>query len=211
MGNYKYVSKNEVRPYEELFEEVFRKIQKELKKKNGLTFSFALVGSAKRNLVVRHHNKGFDCDYQLYLQKNKQELSAEEIKKLLIKKFDEKMPIKFDYCEDSTSSITIKKEITKQSRIEFSYDIVIMDLYEDASYILRKNGSGQYVWNQLPDFTSFEDDYSQIDGADMWENLRQCYYDKKIAKNNGSPKYKDKKSFQLLHQAVKETLQKFHI
>ena len=209
MENYEYVSKNEVRPYEELFEEVFREIQKELKKKNGLTFSFALVGSAKRNLVVRHHNKGFDCDYQLYLQRNKQELSAEEIKKLLIKKFDEKMPNEFDYCEDSTSSITIKKKITKQSKIEFSYDIVIMDLYEDASYILRKNGSGQYVWNQLPDFTSFEDDYRQIEGADMWENLRQCYYDKRIAKNNGSPKYKDKKSFQLLHQAVKETLSRF--
>ena len=209
MENYEYVSKNEVRPYEELFEEVFREIQKELKKKNGLTFSFALVGSAKRNLVVRHHNKGFDCDYQLYLQRNKQELSAEEIKKLLIKKFDEKMPNEFDYCEDSTSSITIKKKITKQSKIEFSYDIIIMDLYKDASYILRKNGSGQYVWNQLPDFTSFEDDYRQIGGADMWEDLRQCYYDKKIAKNNGSPKYKDKKSFQLLHQAVKETLSRF--
>ena len=209
MEIYEYVSKDEVRPYEELFEEVFRKIQKELKKKNGLTFSFALVGSAKRNLVVRHHNKGFDCDYQLYLQRNKQELSAEKIKKLLIKKFDEKMPSEFDYCEDSTSSITIKKKITQQSKIEFSYDIVIMDLYEDASYILRKNGSGQYVWNQLPDFTSFEDDYRQIEGADMWENLRQCYYDKRIAKNNGSPKYKDKKSFQLLHQAVKETLSRF--
>ena len=209
MGNYEYVSKDEVRPYEELFEEVFREIQKELKKKNGLTFSFALVGSAKRNLVVRHHNKGFDCDYQLYLQRNKQELSAEKIKKLLIKKFDEKMPSEFDYCEDSTSSITIKKKITQQSKIEFSYDIVIMDLYEDASYILRKNGSGQYVWNQLPDFTSFEDDYRQIEGADMWEDLRQCYYDKRIAKNNGSPKYKDKKSFQLLHQAVKETLSRF--
>ena len=209
MENYEYVSKNEVRPYEELFEEVFREIQKELKKKNGLTFSFALVGSAKRNLVVRHHNKGFDCDYQLYLQRNKQELSAEKIKKLLIKKFDEKMPSEFDYCEDSTSSITIKKKIIKQSRIEFSYDIVIMDLYEDASYILRKNGSGQYVWNQLPDFTSFEDDYRQIEGADMWEDLRQCYYDQRIAKSNGSPKYKDKKSFQLLHQAVKETLSRF--
>ena len=209
MGNYEYVSKDEVRPYEELFEEVFREIQKELKKKNGLTFSFALVGSAKRNLVVRHHNKGFDCDYQLYLQRNKQKLSAEKIKKLLIKKFDEKMPSEFDYCEDSTSSITIKKKITKQSKIEFSYDIVIMDLYEDASYILRKNGSGQYVWNQLPDFTSFDDDYSRIKGADMWEDLRQCYYDKKIAKNNGSPKYKDKKSFQLLHQAAKETLSRF--
>ena len=53
------------------------------------------------------------------------------------------MPSEFDYCEDSTSSITIKKKITKQSRIEFSYDIVIMDLCKDVSYILRKNGNGQ--------------------------------------------------------------------
>ena len=209
MANYEYVPKSEVRPYKELFENVFREIQKELKKNNGLTFSFALVGSAKRNLVVRHHNKGFDCDYQLYLQKNKQELSEEEIKKLLMEKFDEKMPNEFDFCEDSTSSITIKEIETNPSSIKFSYDIVIMDLYENASYILRKNGSGQYVWNQLPDFTSFDDDYSRIEGADMWEDLRQCYYDKKIAKNNGSPKYKDKKSFQLLHQAVKETLSRF--
>ena len=97
----------------------------------------------------------------------------------------------------------------EDGRVEFSYDIVIMNLREDASYILRKNGSGQYVWNQLPDFTSFEDDYRQIKGADMWKDLRQCYYDKKIAKNNGSPKYKDIKSFQLLHQAVKETLSRF--
>ena len=43
MEIYEYVSKDEVRPYEELFEEVFRKIQKELKKKNGLTFSFVLI------------------------------------------------------------------------------------------------------------------------------------------------------------------------
>ena len=32
MGNYEYVSKDEVLPYIELFEEVFRKIQKEIKK-----------------------------------------------------------------------------------------------------------------------------------------------------------------------------------
>ena len=32
MGNYEYVPKNEVRPYIELFNDVFRKIQKKLKK-----------------------------------------------------------------------------------------------------------------------------------------------------------------------------------
>ena len=56
-----------------------------------------------------------------------------------------------------------------------------------------------------PRFTSFNEDYSKIEGNDMWKNWRQCYYDKKIAKDNGSQKYKGKN----LHQAVKETLSRF--
>jgi hypothetical protein len=62
----------------------------------------------------------------------------------------------------------------------------------------------------LTDFTSFEDDYSQIEGADMWNDLRERYYKKKMDKINGV-RYHDKKSFQIFHEAVNETLQKFHI
>ena len=122
-----YVSKNEVRPYRTQFHNVFNEVHKECKKQ-GLTFSSPLlVGSAKRNLVVRHHNKGFDCDYQIFLQKNKNNMSAKEIKLLLIKLFDKYMPDDYENCEDSTSAITIKKKSsTKKSSIEFSYDVAII-------------------------------------------------------------------------------------
>ena len=49
MGNYKYVSKNEVRPYIELFEEVFRKIQKEIKKETGFCLEKILSVISDKN------------------------------------------------------------------------------------------------------------------------------------------------------------------
>ena len=64
-----FVTKSELAPYKELFMNVFHEVQKECRKQYGLTFNFNLVGSAKRNMVIRHHNKGFDLDYQLFLQK----------------------------------------------------------------------------------------------------------------------------------------------
>ena len=44
----------------------------------------------------------------------------------------------------------------------------------------------------------------------MWDDLRERYYKKKMDKINGV-RYHDKKSFQIFHEAVNETLQKFHI
>ena len=82
-----YVSKNEIKPYRKQFEEkLLPPIRKECKK-NGLTFEHNLVGSAKNNLVVRHHNKGFDCDYQLTLRKNKKNLDPNTIKDYFSKLF----------------------------------------------------------------------------------------------------------------------------
>ena len=74
-----YVSAGELTPYKTLFDQAFRQAQSEARK-SGLTFEHHLVGSAKRNLVVDHHNKGFDCDYQIYLKKNTQNLSANKSK-----------------------------------------------------------------------------------------------------------------------------------
>lgn len=208
MGNYEYVSKDEVRPYEELFEEVFREIQKELRKKNGLTFSFALVGSAKRRLVIRHHNKGFDCDYQLFVQKNKKNLSPKEIKDLLIKEFDARMPAHgFKTCRNKKKAIEIRKKDSDGDKLIFKYDIVIMK--EDCPYIIHRSENNVYVWNLESDYSTWAEDYGKIKGANMWDDLRNRYYDKKIQKDNGT-NYVDRKSFQILHEAVKETLQEFY-
>ena len=47
MDQKKFVSKDEVKEYTNLFSQVFSKIQEVLRKDKGLTFSYRLVGSAK--------------------------------------------------------------------------------------------------------------------------------------------------------------------
>ena len=61
------------------------------------------------------------------------------------------------------------------------------------------------IWKfeQLPDMKNASEQFRRIKGPEMWQDLRERYYDKKT--NNKS----DKKSFQLLHEAVNETLKKF--
>ena len=65
-----YISKQIIKQTQckQIFDATFRKVQQDAKTE-GLTFSYNLVGSAKRNMILENKNEGFDCDYQLFLQK----------------------------------------------------------------------------------------------------------------------------------------------
>lgn len=199
-----YISKKTIKDSrcKQIFTDTFRKVQKEIKKE-GLTFSFNLVGSAKRNMIVDYPDKPFDCDYQLFLQKNKQNLSAKQIKQKLIDCFNKYLPDNFCYCKDSTTAITTKCG----AKIPFSYDIVIIDANTDIPQIIRRQNQN-YTWNKLPNEKGYPKNLTQIDGPEMWENLRERYLDKKEAQyHNKYPT--QKKSFQILNEAINETLHNF--
>lgn len=207
-----YVSKSEVKPYRDLFEkEIISIIRTECKQK-GLTFVCQLVGSARRNLIVRHHNKGFDCDYQILIKKNVAKLSGKDIKMLLLACFNKYMPDCFDYCEDSTSAITIKQK--HGNKIQFSYDIVIL-LENDKGQIqiLRRVRNGEqynYIWNLLPNSNNLEDKIKLIESTNHYDELCELYYQKKVNKISGS-NYQERKSFQLLNEAANEIIGKYRI
>ena len=194
-----FVTKSELAPYKELFMNVFHEVQKECRKQYGLTFNFNLVGSAKRNMVIRHHNKGFDLDYQLFLQKNKQDLSEKEIKTILIKLFRKYFPQEFNRREDSTSAITIKKVF--KDKIEIGYDIVILKSTGNVCEIIRRKGQ-EYFWNELPDTKNYISNLSKIKGA-LWPTLKNVY-GQKIIQKHYDKSYQDKKSFQILNEAIQE-------
>lgn len=59
--------------------------------------------------------------------------------------------------------------------------------------------------NPLPDMTDANKQFGKIKGAEMWQDLRKRYCEKKAKSTD------DKKSSQLLHEAVNETLQKFGV
>lgn len=201
MMEVQFVTRSELAPYKELFIDVFHDVQRICRKEHGLTFNFNLVGSAKRNMVVRHHNKGFDLDYQLFLQKNSKNLSAKQIKNILMKLFKNYFPLNFKRHEDSTSAITVKKVL--KDKIEIGYDIVILKSVGNICEIIRRQGQ-DYFWNELSDTKNYISNLSKIKSP-LWARLKNIYGQKIVQKHYGQ-KYQDKKSFQILNEAINEVL-----
>ena len=199
-----YVSKDEIKQYKDLFDNIIFKIRKDIKRE-GITFTHNLVGSGKRNLIVRHPTKGCDLDYQILLQKNSKALSPKDIKDRFRILFNKYKPSGYSDCEDSTSALTMKRKDTKLSKIVFSYDIVILR-DRDCLEIIRRSAPNEYVWNKLKMMNGFNMRLKQICSSQMWNELRNRYYKKKIKQMNGET---DKKSFQLLNEAVNEVLNYF--
>ena len=202
-----YISKQTIKQTQckQIFNDVFRKVQKDAKT-DGLTFSYNLVGSAKRNMILENKNEGFDCDYQLFLQKNKKRLSPSQIKKLLIKLFDKYLPNDFSYCEDSTTAITSKRKDIN-GKILFRYDIVILDCIQQTPSIIKRNNSG-HTWCPLPQERNYPANLEEIEGSEKWNDLRELYREKKDIQfhNKG---YQGRKSFQILNEAINEILQQY--
>ena len=201
-----YISKKAIKESKckQIFTNVIHKVQKDIRNE-GVTFSYNLVGSAKRNMIIAYPNKPFDCDYQIFLQKNKKQLSPKLIKEKLIASFNENLPQGFKSCENSTTAITIKK-VDTDSKIAFSYDIVIIDANSNPPLIIRRN-ENIYTWNELPDMRDYATNLSKIKGAEMWKILREHYLQKREAQSHG--KYPTKKSFQIFNEALVETLSIF--
>lgn len=198
----KYVNKNEVKPYKLFFYKLMKKVRPELKT-HGIKYSYNLVGSAKRNLVVRHHNKGFDCDYQIFITKNKNNLKERELKDLIIRIINKYLDnTDFSKCENKTTAITIKKKDYDKSKIIFSYDIVIMKIVDGVTYVIKENDEDKhtYHWAMLKDMSGFNENYKKITGSKMWNDLRNEYYILKTDLND------DRKSFQKLNEAVNRVL-----
>ena len=200
-----YVSKKEVKPWRAMFHRWMKNIRTKVKEK-GITFTYRLVGSAKRNLVIRHHNKGFDCDYQIFIQRNNNSLSPKEIKLLFKSVIDEVCVADgFEPCENSTSSLTIKMVNKSQSKVRVGYDVVILQETDEGLKILRCQNKGKkkelFVFELLPDMTNMSAKLAKIKGKKQCDKLRERYYNKKTNYNG------EKKSFQLLNEAINEVLQ----
>jgi hypothetical protein len=202
-----YISKQTIKQTQckQIFDKAFKQVQKEARSE-GLTFSCNLVGSAKRNMILENKNEGFDCDYQLFLQKNKKGLPPSQVKELLIKLFDKYLPSDFSYCEDSTTAITTKKK-NRDGTILFGYDIVILDCNQETPSIIKRNNGG-HTWCQLSKERNYPSNLAEIEGPEMWNELRERYREKKDMQfhNKG---YQGRKSFQILNEAINEILQQY--
>lgn len=214
------VNKEDVSEAREVFENWISKVRKVLKKDYKIHFACDIIGSGKRKLVIRQCNRNgfFDLDYQITLTRLPKELAeninnkAKDVKNIFRKTFDDNKPSDFTFCEDSTQALTIKSNDKK-----FGFDVIIIRIENDDKYILYnkkntntkcKGNNKDYCWEIRSDDLKFRDRMKKIKNADKWQFLRNSYRDKRH-------EYKDsvdgKKSFQILNEAVVNTLKEFHI
>ncbi len=210
-----YISKSKLKQQKKDFLIWINKVQKKIKKEHKIHFFYNPIGSGKRNLVIKQCNKNyFDLDYQIVITKIPKNMDfdkdAKDIKNIFKDTFDKYKPSDFSCCEDSTQALT-----TKNNAKGFGYDVIITRYKENDFYILynKKNtnnaNNNDYYWAIRSDMKEYKNKYKKIKGPEMWSYLRELYEFKRH-KHKDDVEPNKKKSFQILNEAVNETLDHFN-
>lgn len=186
---FEYVPKSEYQPFKLEVDEILKSIQRDLKENGILTFQFNLIGSAKRKLITRveNGNQGFDLDYNIVIQRifNNRYKNAKLLKQKFIDLFNKYFDDSYDYSEDSTSVITIKKLNAQRNKIICSVDIAIVSYYEDEEgmerqkYIRFDKNSGNYSWALRNVATNHRHVEDLIKEKNLWEDVKVLYLNNK--------------------------------
>ena len=202
---YKYVSKKEIRYIREYCEEIIKKIQKS-KLKDFLTFSFYLIGSGKTNLITINGDNGtYDLDYNLILQKDKEDLFSkpQKIKELFSKEFDkERNNFNIKKIENSSSVITLKFKDKKAN-----VDIAILRKNNNGNYskIIYDKNKNRYIWNEIKCSKNYQDNINLIRQQMCWNEVSDRYLFKK---NSYLRQNKNISSFSILLETINEVMQR---
>jgi len=192
---YKFALQSEVTEANKWCLEVLHGVQKELR--SYFTFDIRLIGSGEKKLVTQNGNEPFDLDYNLILQRDKQDLlnNPKRIKGLFRQAFDVVLEDKLDgynnydqHVSDSSSVITIK--ILYDNRLDFSFDVAIIVEANDGFFYLLKNDktSNRYLWNQVKSSKNYFTRYQSLKENGQFEQFKDNYLDLKnrhLRKNDG--------------------------
>lgn len=186
---FEYVPKSEYQPFKLEVDENLKSIQRDLREKRILTFQFNLIGSAKKKLITRveNGNQGFDLDYNIVIQKvfNNRYNNAKLLKQTFMNLFNKYFDDSYDYSEDSTSVITIKKLNAQRNKVICSVDFAIVSYYEEEEgmerqkYIRFDKNSGNYSWALRKVATNHRHVENLIKENNLWEDVKDFYLDNK--------------------------------
>ena len=191
---FEYVTKSEYQPFKLEVDEILKSIQRDLRENGILTFQFNLIGSAKRKLITRveNGNQGFDLDYNIVIQRifNNRYKNAKLLKQKFIDLFNKYFDDSYDYSEDSTSVITIKKLNAQRNKVICSVDFAIVNYYEDEEgmerqeYIRFDKNTGNYSWALRKVATNHRHVENLIKEKDLWEDVKDLYLNNKNKEPN---------------------------
>lgn len=208
MHNFQYVPRSEYLPVKKELEKLINEVQDEVREH--FTFSFTYVGSTHRKLITSelNGNTGYDFDVNIHVNDEEEEYSAEEIRTIIREAFNRHVrQYGYDYCEDSTRVLTIKRKDFFRSKIISSCDFAIVFDCNDGrqQYIHFNKNQRTYDWEYLPMSNSeLETRAEWIRKNGHWNDVRELYLDKK--KCNDNP---DKRSRSLYAETINEVYKRF--
>ena len=181
--DFQYVTKAEARESRDELETIIHRVQYEVREK--FTFSFWYIGSSSRNMITfdSKTNVGYDFDINVDVNDEGEEYSAEEIRRIFRKALDAvARQYGYDYCEDSTRVLTVKKKDYWRSRIICSFDIAIVYRCDDGrqQFIRYNKNQGSYTWAYQPQPDAVlrkKEVWLKKHGC--WQEVKDHYIDKK--------------------------------
>ena len=207
MHDFRYVSKKNAAPVKEELLDIIHEVQDYVR--DNFTFQYHFIGSSKRNMITydAKSNIGFDFDVDFEVNDEDQNYSPDKIRTIIKQALDRIVTrYGYDYCEDSTRVLTIKKKDYARSCIIHSCDICIVYNCGDGrqQYIRFNKPYQNYTWEfQGKGFETLPDKIDWLEENDLWGELRDYYIEKKNYNDNP-----DKHSRSIFAESVTEVCQK---
>ena len=207
MHDFCYVSKKEAAPVKAELLDIIHEVQDAVR--DDFTFQFNFIGSSSRNMITydRKSNIGFDFDVNIEVNDADENYEPKEIRTIIRKALDKvARQYGYDYCEDSTRVLTIKKKDRPNSRIIHSCDFAIVNNCDGGRqrYIRYNKDHQTYTWEYQGDgFKTLPDKIDWLNENGYWKKLRDYYIEKKNINSNPQ-----KHSRSIYAEAITEMCQK---
>lgn len=203
----KYIPKRKILKDKREILGFLKKLQSDFKDKYGKGFSFSLVGSSKRNMVIQQQNPSWDFDFQIHIM-SKDDIFEKETTRNGIREFIEKTidnytdnNNRWSKGEQKTSSIFWKK-LDNKNQVVKKFDLVILkwDYTIESFKILQKKAkipkekNIKYIWNEVK--TTYKKilniDFKNLQNKKKFIILRQKYIEKKCLNQYKNKEEKNK-------------------
>lgn len=206
MYHYDYVTRRQAKPYREEFQNILFELQDLVR--DNFTFQFQFIGSSARNMITFDSttNIGFDFDVNIEVNDPNEEYSPGEIRNIIINALNRIIiPHGFNFVENGTRVLTIKKVDLYRSKIQYSCDIAIVNNYVDRKggnhqeYIRYIKTQNTYIWAEQTSPYNLEKKIKVIKKHNLWNDVFELYLDKKNYNTD-----KNKKSRNLYAETINE-------
>jgi hypothetical protein len=207
MSDFRYVTRDEARDARMDLIDLIRDVGNYVR--DYFTFQFNFIGSSARNMITydRKSNIGYDFDVNIEVNDDNENYSPDEIRSIIMTAINKVAPkYGYDFCEDSTSVLTIKVKNTARSRIIHSCDFAIVNNCEtgEQQYIRFNKDNQNYTWEYRGNgFVDLPQKIEWIRRNKLWNELKDYYIEKK--NNNTNPQ---KHSRSIFAETVNEICQK---